>query len=511
MLLATAGAIGGLALAHWLTRAFVAIAPAGLPRLETVAVDARVAAFALGLGALTLLVFGIAPALSLARTPTTVALAEGGRDATSRRHLGQRVVVAAEIALALVLLVGASLLGETLFRLTSQPLGFNPSGLAVVSFRMTRLPGVPAKPITAAEYQVLTPAQFAERRRFFDSLRTTGWWLHLSAAIERVAALPGVVTVGGYTAPFIGARVTAMLRPFGRQPEEAVQVRQQLVTERYFEAMGVPILRGRNFGPGDRRGAAANAAREPVGSQAPIPAVVSRALERRFFGGDAVGKMLIQGSPESSRVLDIIGVVADTRWRKTADDDLATCYLLGGRYHSVNTLVVRSARDVAALLPAVRSTLRDYDPNIVVTSTATMDSILKRSIAEEHFRATLSAIYGGAALVLAAVGLYGLAARRVADRRREIGIRIALGARPSDVLGLVLRDALCTVGLGLAAGVPAALVASQATRTLLFGVTPTAPRVFVVAAIVLALAALVATLLPARRAAAIDPMIVLKV
>jgi len=195
------------------------------------------------------------------------------------------------------------------------------------------------------------------------------------------------------------------------------------------------------------------------------------------------------------------GLRARARWRKTADDDLATCYLLGGGYHSVNTLVVRSARDAAALLPAVRSTLRDYDPNIVVTSTATMDSLLRRSIVEEHFRATLSAIFGGAALVLAAVGLYGLAARRVADRRRQIAIRVALGARPKDVLGLVLRDALCTVGLGLAAGLPAALVASQAARTLLFGVTPTAPRLFVVAATVLALAALVATLLPARRAA----------
>jgi putative ABC transport system permease protein len=139
-----------------------------------------------------------------------------------------------------------------------------------------------------------------------------------------------------------------------------------------------------------------------------------------------------------------------------------------------------------------------------------METLVARSMAEERFRALLATIFGAAALVLAAVGLYGLAARRVADRRREIAVRVALGARPVDVRRLIVSDALRTIALGLLVGLPAAFAASQVTQTLLFGVTPTAPRVFATAAAVLALAAVLATILPARRAAAIDPMVVLK-
>jgi hypothetical protein len=415
--------------------------------------------------------------------------------------------VAAEIALALVLLVGASLLGETLFRVTAQPLGFNPSGLGIVSFRMTRLPGVPAKGISSEEYRSLTPAQKMDRVRIVDGLRSTGWWLHMSTAIDRLAALPGVVAVGGgYTAPLAGSGFTARLRPVGAPEGDAVIVRLEIVTERYFEAMEMPILRGRNFSPGDRQ-AVSRLTREQPG---PSFAIVSRELERRLFGGEAVGKRAILGTGGPIRLLEVIGVVPDVRWRKHAGEDLATFYLIGQEYHSINALIVRAAGDAAAVLPEVRKALGSYDPNIVVTATAAMDDILATSVAEERFRATLSALFGGAALLLAAVGVYGLAARRVTERRREIGVRVAFGARPGDIRRLVLRDALRTVCLGLVLGLPGAFAVSRTTQSFLFGVSPAAPHIFLSAGFVLAAATILATLLPARRAGSIDPMLALR-
>jgi putative ABC transport system permease protein len=209
-------------------------------------------------------------------------------------------------------------------------------------------------------------------------------------------------------------------------------------------------------------------------------------------------------------VLNVIGVVADTRWRKEDGDTLAAYYILAEGHHSVGTFFIRGRAAAEMPLVAIRETLRDADPNIVVTATTMMDDLIARSLVEERFRALLSAVFGGAALVLASVGLYGLAARRVADRRRQIAVRMALGARPCDVRSLVVGDALRTIVIGLAIGLPAAYAASQVVQTMLFGVTPTAPRVFLIAAGVLATAALLATLVPARRAAAIDPMVVLK-
>jgi len=275
-----------------------------------------------------------------------------------------------------------------------------------------------------------------------------------------------------------------------------------------FDMLGTPILRGRGLDSRDRVGAAADGLTRPRGAWLPQQTVVSRELERRVFAGDALGQQFALGTGDPM-LFNVVGVVPDLRWRKHDDDDLAAFYLLGEAYRSLNTLFVRLSGD-AASLTAIRSALRDHDPTMVVTGTAMMDHLVARSVADERFRAMLASVFGGAALVLAVVGLYGLAARRVAERRREIGVRVALGARPADVRILVFRDALRTVALGLAAGLPAAFAASQVTQSFLYGVTPTAPHVFVTAAAVLAIAAVCATLLPARRAAAIDPIVVLK-
>ena len=213
LLLAVAGTAAGLGLAYLVMQTFVAVAPAGLPRVETIALDPRIATFALALGGLTLVLFGVAPAISVSRTRTSAVLAEGGRDGAVSRLVGQRFVVAGAIALALVLLVGASLLGETLYRLTSRALGFDPTSLAVVSFRLTDLPPSQLKPLQPGDYERMTPAERVARTDQFLKHLTVGWWLHMDGAMDRVAALPSVTAVGGaYSVPFTGGRIASTIR-----------------------------------------------------------------------------------------------------------------------------------------------------------------------------------------------------------------------------------------------------------------------------------------------------------
>jgi ABC-type antimicrobial peptide transport system permease subunit len=272
--------------------------------------------------------------------------------------------------------------------------------------------------------------------------------------------------------------------------------------------MRIPLLRGRVFTAADRLGSRKALFRGGGYREPGSKVIVSETVERRLFDGDAVGKRLAAGA--SGPVDEVIGVVGDTRWRAYADDDLGAVYYLGENYGTVNALVLRSEGDAAAVLAAARTAIREFDPTMVVTSTATVDTLLSASVAQERFRAMLSGLFGGGALALATLGLYALAARRVADRRREIGVRVALGARPVDIRSLVVRDALRIVIAGLVIGLPAALAGSQLLRSLLFEVMPTSAHVFVLAAGTLAVTALVATLFPAARAARIDPAVVMR-
>lgn len=502
VLLAAVGAAAGLVLAYWLTQSIVAIAPASLPRLDTVQLDARVAWFALGLGGATLLLFGIAPALSLARTPAAAALAEGGRDGASGRHLGQRAIVAAEIALALVLLVGASLLGETMFRLISQPLGFNPANLAMVSttFTGSMFGDQGATIMRAVEgAQRGGPQGVQNFRQVFRNLTLSLSTDRTESVLRRLSALPGVVGVAGASsAPFAAPLRSTDVRREGESTGDPHQVSQMTVTERYFQTIGMPIVSGRGFDPSDRHGVYA--------------AVVSREFERRLFTEGAIGRRFAHiWSPTGDQTTyDIVGVVANAKHREFTDEDRAMFYTLDRQAGAVSQFIVRTARDAEAILPAARAAIAEAVPQMIVTSTTTMEVALVKSIAEERFRAMLSACFGGAALVLAAVGLYGLATRRAADRRREFGVRVPLGAGPANVRALVLRDAMIIVGLGLALGLPAAYAASQITGTMLFGVSPTSPHIFFGASAVLATAAILASLGPARRASRLDPIVVLR-
>jgi putative ABC transport system permease protein len=487
LLLALAGSVAGVVLAIGLTGVLMAIAPERLPRLEFAGVDPRVAAFGLTIGVLTFLLFGLLPALGISRARGADALAAPRDDVSRVRHLGHRSVVATQVGLALVLLVAASLFGETMLRLTSQPLGFNPEKLAVVTTSFT---GNRWGPYADAAREAFSRPDFAP---VVNRLQNQASSERTDRIVERLAALPGVLAAAGAsTVPFSPLRGAMRITLEGQRVDEALDVTWQTVTSGYFAAMQMPVLDGRAFGANDRYG-------DRV-------AVVSRSFAHRFFGGDAVGRRFLS----SDIHVEIVGVVPDVKHRRFPDEDTPAIYTLDRQGGSATHFIVRTSGDAAALLPSIRSAIAGVDPQLVVTQTMTMEQALAASIAEERFRARTSMLFGLAALVLAAVGLYGLAARRVAERRHEIGVRVAMGATPGDVRSLVLRDGLAIVSLGLLVGLPAAYAASQATQAFLFGVSPTAPHVFGLAAAVLGATALLATLLPAVRASRTDPSAVLR-
>jgi putative ABC transport system permease protein len=488
LVLACAGSIAGVLLAIWFTQLLVAAAPARLPRLDTVTVNVRAVAFGLGLGFSTLLLFGLLPAFALSRTRATEALAIAGRTVGSRRHLGHHFAVAAQMALALVLLVGASLLGETVLRLTGQPLGFEPQNLVVVATTFTGPPTPPGAIRTR------------EDRLNINQIMNAAATARTVTVLERLTSLPGVVAVAGANAtPFSGLRSTVEVSFEGWPDAERHRVARQSVTEGYFDTMRMPILDGRGFGPSDQYGSHA--------------AVVTQAFARQFFGGDALGRRFSNRwgeQPDNVSRYEVVGIVPDVKHRSFADEDAVLFYHLDRQGGRTTHFVVRTAGDAAAMIPSLRRAIHELNPQMVVTETTTMEQTLAASIDEERFRAAMSVLFGAAALMLAAVGLYGLATRRVAERRHEIGVRVAMGATPGDVRSLVFRDGLAIVFIGLLIGLPGAYAASQATQAFLFGVSPTAPHVFGLSVTVLGATALVAMLLPALRASRTDPSVVLR-
>jgi putative ABC transport system permease protein len=490
LLAALAGA-GGVLLATWVVPALIAIAPPGLIGSQTVGVDRTIALWSIAAAVVTTLLAGMLPSFALSSTPPADALKSGTREATPGGRWRHRAVVAAQFALALVLLVGAGLFGETLLRLGRQPLGFSPDGVAVAAV-------APARPqqrttLTAAEKETFT------RLRRSDTGALSLWlsqrdWVPLQAMLDRVARLPGVRAVAAAgAAPFVDATTGSMaLRTEDQQAADAQPVLVYAVTEGFFDALGMPV-RGRTFTAEDRL-------------RPDMPLVISAGLERRLFGGDGVGRRL--QSAKSTH--DVIGVVADVKHRALAEQDQPAAYTLARSLRQASQILVRASGEAPPSLPLLRQTIESGDSPVFASSTTTLDTLIAGSIVVERGRAMLSGLYGVAALLLAAIGLYGLATRLVAERRREIGIRIALGAGRRDVRRLVMADAWTIVGVGLVIGVPAAVAASRVAQGLLFGVAPTAPHVLGIAALALAAAAVTATVVPAIRASRIDPAVTLR-
>jgi putative ABC transport system permease protein len=459
--LAVAAAALGIPLAWAALRAIVALAPAGIPRLADVGLDPAMLAFALGLSLLSVLAFGAAPALVTARHAPGEALKAGWRWATGPARL-RRALVVVELALALVLLISAGLLARSFAAVARTPLGFHAEN--VLTMRIT-FPGDATR-------------DHARRLRLVEQLTAA------------CAALPGVVSAAAVsTLPLTGGSEGWGLSPEG-DPGINVMMRARAVTPGYFRTLGVRLRRGREFTAED-------------GAASPV-AILSEKAARELWPGvaDPVGRHIRSNPP-----LTVVGIVDDTR-ASGLDAEIQPYVYVSFQQFSPGefALAIRTTSEPAAMTRAVEREVWALDPSLPVSHVATMRQLIADAVAPRRFPALLMTAFGAFALVLAAVGIYGILSYAVAQRTHEFGVRMALGATGRHLVGAVLRQAGLLAAYGVAIGAAAAAELAPLLRRLLYGVVPIEPSVYAGGALVLLLVALVAGLLPARRAARLDPV-----
>jgi putative ABC transport system permease protein len=477
VLLSTVGAVAGLVLAWWTIGALRTAVADRLPiaRLDTVTIDGRVLLFMLAITMLSAIVFGLIPALSSAAGSLTTALKEGGRTGTGGRGARTRnTFVIVETALALVLLVGAGLLIRSFMTLLNVNPGFDASH--TVTMKVT---------IPTAKY-----ASDDRQRAFFDGL------------FQRLDALPGVRATGGISfLPLNGMGAATALEIVGQPKppkgqEHVADVR--VVTHDYFKAMGIPLLRGRTF---DQRDAGANAHK----------VIVNETLARKHFPNeDPIGKRIVLWWNDRSED-EIIGVVSDVRDAALETEPRPMTYWPPARFaYPFMTVAIRTATDANAIVPAATAALHQIDPDVAAADVRTMNDVVDASVAQRRLTMLLLAIFAGMALLLAAVGIYGVISYTVTQRTQEIGIRMALGAQRGQVLSMVVRQALVLAGAGILMGGVAAVLLTGVMRNLLFGVRASDPITFAVVAAVLGFVAAIASSVPGLRATRVDPVIALR-
>jgi len=486
--LSALGTVAGLWFGSTVLKVLPSLMSVSLPR--ELPVDTGVAFVAVASSALTVALFGVLPVILAVRKRTlSSAGMSQSRTATFSRSRGQRLIVTVQVAFTLILLVGAGLFAETMFRLSARPLGFDPDNVAVISTDFTgdRYGGRSAE-VRAAMVEG-GPKRFAEVDNSIRLQTATG---RTARVIEALSRLPGVTSVGGVRdAPFASAVREATIR-VGTESAAVRKAQWQVATAKYFQTMGMPIIKGRTFSAADE-------------ASAPV-ALVSKEFERQYLDENALGRQFSAGGTAYS----VIGVVDDVRQQDPSDLELATFYAFDRQIEGVTHFVVRTALTPATVLPAIQKTVRSVSPQLVVTKATTMNAALGATLAERQFRAWFSGSFGTLALVLSAFGIYGLAARRAFERRREMGVRMALGASASDVRRLVIREYLALVAVGLATGLPVALLVSRVVRDLVFGVPTSAIHTFAIPAFVLCAVAVLATLAPAIKVSRLDPTAILR-
>jgi putative ABC transport system permease protein len=476
-LLAGLGGGLGLLLALWGTDALLALSPSEIPRMQTVRVDFYALGFTLAVTLLAGLIFGMLPALQAARINLHESLKEGGRSAsgarTQKRIFGALVV--SEIALALIVLAGAGLLLNSFLRLRRVEIGIQTSNVLTVEVNL------PSARYSGADWK-------AQRLNFYGQV------------IERIRALPGVAAVGAIDSlPLGGHQRGWTFRKEGQTlaPSERPVAGFQIATTDYFRAMGMQIRRGRAFAESDRSGSA------PV-------AIVNESFARQFYPNeDPLGqRIIIRDRPESN---EIVGVVNDIRHfgpDKAPGPEMYVPYnqLVVGAV----PLVVRTKSEPEALIGAVQKEVRAVDREVAVGKVRTMTQMMSATLAERRFALLLLGGFAVVALLLAAIGIYGVMAYAVTQRTREIGIRIALGARAADVLRLIIKQGLSLALIGVVTGLVGAFALTRLMKDLLFGVSATDPLTFIVIALLLTFSMLLACWIPARRATKVDPMVALR-
>jgi putative ABC transport system permease protein len=478
-LLALLGGFGGLILAWWGTDVLSAVGPKGVPRLSEISVNATVCAFTFFIAIVSTVLFGLVPALQVSRGSVNESLQQGAKGSTGglHTHRVRAFLVVSQVAISLLLLAGAGLLIKSFFNLRGANLGFNPERVLTASISLPRVK------YPEPDLQV----------RAFDRI------------IEKLSALPGVEAMGAVNPLPLNDNIRnsslmvsgAAPLPQGQHPDAG----HLMVAGDYFQAMRIPIISGRFI---DRRDT----------KDSPLVVMINQAFAKRFFPNvNPIGQqVMIDQDDNKAPPCEVVGVVADTRHNTLAEDPGAECYVPFAQepQRRLDFVFRTSAANPAGLHMAVKNAVHEIDKDVFVPAFEPMEHFLSLQLAQPRFNMMLLVAFAGVAMVLAAIGIYGVIAYSVAQRTREIGIRMALGAQRGQMLGMMLRQSLTLVVLGLALGLAAAVAATRLLAALLYGVGANDLTTYGAVVGLLGGAALLASYIPARRAMNVDPMVALR-
>jgi predicted permease len=478
LLLSLVGGAAGLLLAWWGNALLVHYGPQDVPRLGESHLDLWVFAFAVGVSLVTGFLFGLVPALRAAQADPAESLKEGSRGTTEglRSNKARSVLVVAEVALALILLSSAGLLIRSLDKLNHSNLGFQPGG-------------------------VLTAVLEFPEAKFKDP--------QLIAALNRIESrldeTPGVLAEGDVVVlPLSGDDASTSVEIDGRPTKitERLQTRVNIASAGYFRAMRIPLVSGRNFSPSDTE-------------KNPLVVVVNEAFAREFFPREnAIGKRVRPGfskGPGDAPMREIVGIVGSVAQDSVGQKPLPEVFFPRDQFvNSATTLVIRTQGDPNSVAPQLRAILREIDPNLPIEQLRTMDERVTGALAQPRFQSFLLVIFAGVALLLTAVGLYGVVSYSVAQRTHEIGTRMALGAQQRSIFRLVVGQGMLLAGIGVAIGLACSLATSKLLTSLLYEISPTDPLTLIAISFLILFVTFLATYVPARRAALVDPMIALR-
>jgi predicted permease len=476
VLLSLTGGVLGLIVARWLTDLLISFQPPGTFTLDG-SLDKRVLLFSFALSLLTGIIFGLAPAFQASKPDLVSALKNESATAGfhARRLSLRNLLVVGQVALSLMVLVSAGLCVRSLQKLVAIDAGFEPAKVLVMSLDLA-----------------LNGYKQPQGQQFYSDM------------VERVSTLPGVESVSlAVTVPLSGGGMRSSVRVPGYEPPPGtpnLNFDLNMITPNYFQTMGMPLVAGRDFGPQDKDGA-------------PKVVIINETVARRFWPDtNPVGKHLDFGGGDGpSDFREIVGVVKDSKYRTLIEQPRTAMFVpLAQDYWSSIVLHVRTAGDANALLSAVRSEVQTLDASLPVYNIKTLAEQKSRSLYVARLAATLSGFFGAVALLLAAVGIYGVMAYSVNRRTREIGIRMALGAGRTDVLKLVMSEGVVLVVTGLALGLGVTMAVTRLMASLLYGVSVTDPATFIAIPLILVGVALGACFVPARRATKVDPMVALR-
>jgi putative ABC transport system permease protein len=475
------GAVGGLVVALFATRALTVLAAAGIPRADQIGIDGSVLAFAIIAALITSIVFGLVPAIHLSRQDLNDALKEGGKQQGATVGRGAReLLIVAEVALSIVLLVGAGLMIRSLWQLQDVDPGFNAERVLTMEV---------ALPVARYEEGTQMP--------FYQQLE------------ERVRGLAGVAAVGAInmlplSSNYDSQGVQIEDHPMPEGQGASPQVRS--ITPGYFRAMAIPLLRGREFNVHDV-------------ADGQLVVIVSESMAKKYWPGEAdvIGKRVTHNNSvprerqqlvggAGSRI--VVGVVGDVKHLALEEAEVPMMYEPHTQQPSYHTmrLVIRAQADAAALTGQVRDALNQMDREVPLSQVATLSASLDKSVAEPRMRATLLGLFAGLAMALAAIGVYGVVAYLVGQRTQEIGVRRALGAQAVEIVAMLVRESMRPVLTGIAVGLVGAFALSRVLSTMLFEVSSTDVATYAFACGGLAVAALLASVIPARRALGVDPI-----